>query len=323
MTWLEILALLLLVASIWLYILYEGKLRASRQRLRGVSRVAETPCGPIEYAEAGSGAPVLLVHGAGGGFDQGLELGGPLAERGFEVVAMSRFGYLRTPLPADASPAAQADAHACLMDALGIARAAVFAGSAGAPSALQFASRYPERCLALVLLVPIAYKPPEVAASAPSPSPLAERVLMTIVGSDFAYWLATTFARGTVIKRVLATPPEVFEAASAEERARVGRFMEHIQPISSRVRGILNDSRVSRSLTPDDLTKVAAPTLLISARDDLYGTFANAEYTAKGISGARFIGFDSGGHVCIGHHDQIIEEITAFLRAHATGDGSA
>jgi pimeloyl-ACP methyl ester carboxylesterase len=53
---------------------------------------------------------------------------------------MSRFGYLRTPLPADASAAAQADAHACLLDALGIRRAAIVGASAGAPSAMQFAT---------------------------------------------------------------------------------------------------------------------------------------------------------------------------------------
>jgi membrane protease YdiL (CAAX protease family) len=41
--------------------------------------------------------------------------------------------YLGTPMPADASAAAQADAHVCLLDALGIAKAAVMGGSAGAP----------------------------------------------------------------------------------------------------------------------------------------------------------------------------------------------
>jgi hypothetical protein len=59
--------------------------------------------------------PVLVVHGAGGGFDQGLHFGAPLAAKGFQVIAMSRFGYLRTPLPAEASAAAQADGHVCLL----------------------------------------------------------------------------------------------------------------------------------------------------------------------------------------------------------------
>lgn len=90
---------------------------------------------------------------------QGLEIAEPLARAGLRVIAVSRFGYLRTPLPADASAAAQADAHACVLDALGIRRAAVLGVSAGGPSALQFALRHPERTAALVLLVPAVYAP--------------------------------------------------------------------------------------------------------------------------------------------------------------------
>jgi len=52
------------------------------------------------------------------------------------VIAMSRFGYLRTPRPADASPEAQADAHICLLDALGITKAVVMGVSAGGPPGL-------------------------------------------------------------------------------------------------------------------------------------------------------------------------------------------
>jgi len=54
----------------------------------------------------------------------------------------------------DASPAAQADAHACLLDALNIIKVAVVGVSAGAPSSMQFALRYPERISSLVLIVP-------------------------------------------------------------------------------------------------------------------------------------------------------------------------
>src|SRR5262249_25960266 len=123
------------------------------------SLLAQTPCGPIEYAIAGEGAPVLVVHGAGGGIDQGMDAAKGLAAAGFRVVAVSRLGYLRTPLPATASPEPQADAHACLLDALGIGRAAVIGASAGAPSSMQFALRHPQRCSALVLLVPAAFVP--------------------------------------------------------------------------------------------------------------------------------------------------------------------
>jgi pimeloyl-ACP methyl ester carboxylesterase len=94
---------------------YRRDVDRAYHRIRTGSQIAQTRCGPLEYAVAGEGPPVLVVHGAGGGFDQGLELGGSLARGGFRVIAVSRFGYLGTPLPADASAAAQADAHAYVL----------------------------------------------------------------------------------------------------------------------------------------------------------------------------------------------------------------
>src|SRR5918998_17378 len=134
----------LLVAGLFglAYTTYHRDLQHARARVSTGSYMVQTPCGPIEYALAGDGPPVLVVHGAGGGYDQGLEFGEPLVHRGFRIIAMSRFGYLRTPLPTDAAASAQADAHACLLDALKIRRAAVVGGCAGAPSSMQFALRH-------------------------------------------------------------------------------------------------------------------------------------------------------------------------------------
>jgi hypothetical protein len=80
----------------WLDRAFGRDRRANRQRLRGSSRLIETRRGPIEYVKAGSGPAVLVIHGAGAGFDQGMEFAEPIAKTGFRVVAMSRFGYLRT-----------------------------------------------------------------------------------------------------------------------------------------------------------------------------------------------------------------------------------
>ncbi len=72
------------------------------------SSVIETRLGPIEYATEGNGAPVLVIHGCPGGFDQGL-MAAKLAKGGaFEFIAPSRPGYLRTPLAVGATPEAQA-----------------------------------------------------------------------------------------------------------------------------------------------------------------------------------------------------------------------
>jgi pimeloyl-ACP methyl ester carboxylesterase len=258
-----------------------------------------------------------MVHGSGGGHDQGMAFAGPLTQHGVRVIAMSRFGYLRTPMPADASPAAQADAHACLLDALGLSRAAVLGASAGALSAMQLAIRHPDRVSALVLVVPIAYKPDTVAASAPAPSALAERVLLSLIGSDFVYWSAIHVARDQVIQRVLATPPALVATASPAEQARVNAVVDDILPVSARADGLRNESRVTTHLPPYDLAAIRAPTLLISARDDAYGTYAKAEYTASRIAGAKFIGFEAGGHLLVGHDDEVRHAIAAHLHEHA------
>ncbi len=92
----------------------------------------ETSFGTLEYAVMGEGEPVLIVHGACGGFDQGIEIAEALARRGYWVIAPSRFGYLRSALPRKLTTAMQADAYAQLLDHLCIEKAVVVGISAGA-----------------------------------------------------------------------------------------------------------------------------------------------------------------------------------------------
>ncbi len=125
----------------------------------GLSRIAETRHGAMEYAVAGDGPPVLMFHGTGGGFDQGLAFTARLWRGGFGVIAPSRFGYLRTPMPNDADHVAEAEAAADLLDALGLDRVAVAGGSAGAIPALAFAIRFPDRTAACLPIVPAFFLP--------------------------------------------------------------------------------------------------------------------------------------------------------------------
>lgn len=309
--------LALLVAGLLalVYVNYQRDIQQARQRVATGSQVVETPCGRIEYAVAGKGPPVLVVHGAGGGYDQGLDASRELVERGFHVVAVSRFGYLRTPLPPDASAVAQADAHACLLDALNIRRAAVMGLSAGAPSSMQFAIRHPERTAALVLLVPAAYAPRKGGAPPVRTPPGVEFMFDTALRSDFLYWVAPRLARRTVIRTILGTPPAVVEAASPDVRARIDEVIEHILPVTPRRLGMLNDAAVVSSLPRYELERIAAPTLAISVADDLYGTFDGARYSAEHVPNARFVGYPTGGHLWVGHHQEVVSEITSFLKS--------
>lgn len=304
--------------SAFIFFKYHRDIRRTRERISAGSRIIETVCGPIEYGIAGDGPPVLAVHGAGGGYDQGLEIAGLLAQSGFRIVAMSRFGYLRTPLPADASAASQADAHACLLDALGIQRVAVVGASAGAPSSTQFALRYPERASALVLLVPASY-PFRVQGRPQGAMPErisgATRQLFDIaLKSDFLFWAVSRIARNSMLRGVLGTLPSVIQNASVEERDRVAQVMDHIQPVSMRRLGLLNDLSVVRSLPRYDLERIAVPTLILGVGDCLYGTYPGACYSAENIPRARFVSYPSGGHLWVGHEREVISEIADFLK---------
>jgi 2-hydroxy-6-oxonona-2,4-dienedioate hydrolase len=301
------------ISVLFIWWRFDKDIKAAAARSAQGSVVVATRCGPIEYQEAGAGSPLLMVHGSGGGHDQGLVFAGALAQQGIRVIAMSRFGYLRTPMPVDASPAAQADAHACLLDALGIQQAAVMGGSAGGPSAMQMAIRHPGRVSALVLLVPLAYKPSTVGDSVAPLSPWAENLILRLIGSDFVFWTALHLARDQVIKYVLATPPEQVATASQQERARVDRVLQNILPISTRAQGLRSDSVLGKGIARYALETIRAPTLVISVRDDGFGTYASAEYTASQIAGAKFIGFESGGHLWVGHDDEVLAAIVKFL----------
>jgi 2-hydroxy-6-oxonona-2,4-dienedioate hydrolase len=315
----KLLLLFVVVAGAWIGWRFHGGVQAATARAMQGGTVIATRCGPIEYEEAGApgnGTPLLMIHGSGGGHDQGMLFGREFAAQGLRVIAPSRFGYLGTPLPADASPPAQADAHACLLDALGIPRAAVLGASAGALSAMQMAIRHPDRVSALVLLAPLAWRPATAADAAPSE--WAQKLLLSLIGSDFVYWSAMHVARSQVIERVLATPPALVAAASPAEQARVNAMIDGILPVSARADGLRNETRIATHLQPYALEAIRAPTLLISARDDGYGTYASAEYTASRIAGARFIGFETGGHFWVGHDDEVRRAVVAHVTARAT-----
>ena len=190
--------------------------------------------------------------------------------------------------------------------------------SAGAPSALQTAIRHPDRVSALVLVVPIAYKPAAVADLAPLISDDKDALLRRFLGSDFLFWTGLQVARDPLIRHVLATPPEQVAAASDAGRARVNDRVDRLLPVSSRAVGLRDDTGLGKRLGPYPLERIRVPTLVVSARDDGFGTYATSEYSASRIAGARFLGFEEGGHLLVGHDEAVRAEIVAVLNATAT-----
>lgn len=294
------------------FVRYRADVAAARARIATGSTILATRSGAMEYAVAGEGPPLLMIHGTGGGFDQGLSFGRRLAEAGHTVIAPSRFGYLRSAMPADASSEAQADAFVDLLDALGIDRVPVVGGSAGALSATAFALRHPDRCAALVALVPAMYAPDR--SLAPPPGALTEFIIEHGLRSDLLFWLGLTTAEGAMTGALLATDPALVAAASPDEQARAHAILWDILPVSDRAEGLLNDARLSGNPAPMPLADIRVPTLAISLEDDRFDTIAAARYMAAEVPGAQLVTWPTGGHIWIGHDADVVGAIEGFLK---------
>ncbi len=291
------------------FVLYRNELGRAYDAVSQGSLIANTDTGPIEYAENAAGIPVLLIHGAGGGFDQGLALAAELVGEGFRIIAPSRFGYLRTPVPQDASPAAQADAHAALLAKLNVAKAIVIGVSAGARSAVELALRHPNKVTALILVSPATYSP---ASPVSADAGRGSSVVFWLVnkGADFAWWAAEKIAPSVLI-RFVGIPPELLAASPKTEQDRVMNFIKGIEPLSLRFPGINVDSAAEPHEMP--LEKITASTLIMSARDDGFDTLPAAEFAASRIPNAKLIVYDRGGHLLVGHQRDSRAAVRSFV----------
>jgi 2-hydroxy-6-oxonona-2,4-dienedioate hydrolase len=66
-------------------------------------------------------------------------------------------------------------------------------------------------------------------------------------------------------------------------------------------------------LTRYPIEEIRVPTLVISAADDLYGTYENSIYTAKQIPHAKLVTFPTGGHLLVGHEAEVRTEVRSLL----------
>jgi 2-hydroxy-6-oxonona-2,4-dienedioate hydrolase len=252
---------ILFASGLGIFALYARDLASARARLVGRSLTLATSFGTLECAEMGLSEPILVVHGAEGGFDQALDMASALAEHGYRLVAPSRFGYLRSSLPTHLTTAMQADAYVELLDHLGIAKVSVVSISAAAWSAMQLAIRHPDRVRALVLLVPADYLPPGTTIHGGA-------IVREMFNSDFIAWAVLKLMPvlpGSLSRMMLGTDPDVVRTADPEEKARVHQVLDHLLPVGPRVPGMNFDVATAATREPYAIEKITCPVLAISA----------------------------------------------------------
>ena len=285
---------------------YNEELSVARDRIMEDSQVVKTGRGLIEYSTVGKGLPVFFIHGAGGGHDMGRFFAEQIGND-FFWICPSRFGYLRTPIPEDASFESQADTYAALLDYLHIEKAAIIGLSIGGPSALLFALRHPKRCAALVLLSAI--------SKTTEKRPISDWFFNTIFSSDFFYWaLSHTFKNNLI--RKFGVDPAVLKSLSQGEKKWVNEVLHIFHPASQRYPGIRNDQKATISDKQYDLDRINVPTLILHSLDDGLVNYDFAKYAHTHIPDSKLITFPSGGHFLLSQGKQYQCLISRFLKKH-------
>lgn len=308
-----------LVVLVLVYVVIQVDFRRWRRNLYSSlqtgSVLINTDRGSMEYVTLGEGPAVLLLHGAPGGYDQAM----PMLD--FQIIAPSRPGYLRTKLSVGDTYEEQAKAYVSLLDSLGIDRAAVLGFSAGGPPALQFATQYPERTWAVILISAVTKKwiLPELEPS------VFRNVTDQVFGRDFADWLMARAVMQFPERLLLDQENELLSAGDRQILRRDPeklRFLldvvtNKIGPWSLRYKGIANDLKQYASLSETGPLPISAPTLVIHGTDDAAVDPSHAKSVHSRIRDSELAMIHGAGHaVWFAHYDEVESLVLQFLNEH-------
>lgn len=303
--------------------------RADRlAKLDGGSEWMQTGFGKIEFVQAGKGEPILAIHGAPGGYDQGMALAAPLIPAGFAIIAPSRPGYLRTPLQSGVLISQQAKLMAELMSQLGHQSYAVVAFGEGAHAALALAGLHPDRVRAVVLLAPVLRSRtwPDILEKNRLPGWAINQAFT----GDMGAWLFAEQARwqpAKALERALALtttlkPFDQFSEADeamrdAAQRERFGQFVQSVTPVSCREIGIRNDTVMALAYPEIDYDRLSVPILLVRGKADAFTDSREVQPLLEKAPRATLREVPNAGYLIdLGPQSaETLKQVVEFLRA--------
>lgn len=267
-------------------------------RVQTESTLATTTPGPIEYHSQGEGPVLLIAHGSPGGYDQGAAFAKLLNTQRHTSIAVSRPGYLRTPLSSGRSPEEQADLYVALLDTLGISQATIVGISGGGPSALQFALRHPERCQGLVMISGVTqrYSEDELLAAMPPLLRWLRYLYIKIITFDPILFLLLPFAH---------LLPKAFASVD---------LLHSVMFYALRQHGYQNDMAEFEKITTYPLEHITAPIFILHGTGDDEVPFEHAEHLARHAPDTKLFVIEGGGHMVFFTHARMtMPAIREFL----------
>ena len=287
-----------LVAVLFVYLVVQfflcrSALKNAAVRLEGYdARTITLNDGNMTYVDEGSGEVILVAHGISGGYDQAFDT---LKERtgDYRVIAPSRFGYLGSTMPENATPAGQAKAYAELLDVLGIDKVYILGTSAGGTVAIRFALDYPERTKGLILYssaAPYVEKPESYTEYQGPPEFLC---------NDYAMWLMSP----------------LFEPLMGMESNTIYEML----PVDERRDGMVMDASITnpdmaRYFDDYPIETLAVPSLVLHAKDDKLASYDAMASAVPRFPNCTFVPFENGGHMMAGHGAEVNAALDGFAR---------
>ena len=211
----------------------------------------------------------LVLHPAGGGCDQGLSLGELLLPSDYDIIAISRSGYLNSSISKkedigiDQALQEEVETIMELLDEqLGSTKKkiSIMGFSAGGILALELARRHPTPFHNLILLSPLV---PYKATEEVIPNP-PEWILKFAFGSDFIKWIAIHLFTASTYQSLFGSTNDV------SLNPQLTKVMECLLPAQERYSGFLFDFRCMQSyrLNAEDLMSITCPILFVASEND-------------------------------------------------------
>lgn len=251
-------------------------------------RYVDLPNFRVHYVEAGSGHPVVLLHGSGAGatgatnFSPNIEA---LAEQ-FHVIAPDMPGWGDSDTQTEETGRDHVAVLISLLDELGIDKAALVGNSMGGMTSVTTAIQHPERVSHLITMgAPAPVQPLFSAGNGPSEG---MKVLLQA-------YREPTMANMKRLVQVMCFDPTMATDELAQARADAANARpEHLDSWNSQFTG--PPKLPPYFMLGGQLGKITAPTMAIHGRDDRVVHFENSLHLATQIPNSRMVLLNRCGH---------------------------
>jgi pimeloyl-ACP methyl ester carboxylesterase len=258
----------------------------------------------VHVEQAGSGEPVVLIHGFGASTYSWRKVMPALAAS-HRVVAvdLNGFGYTQRPTSrASYTREAQAKLVLGTLDALGIDRAHIVGHSYGGGLTLYLASRHPERFRTMVL----------VDSSAPTYANDRRSRFAALRPLDVLFVRSVVLRPGMVRKGLLRSYYDDSLVTPELVQAYLDRLA--VEGVGNAFYGLTAPAPVGE---PVELEKIAVPSLVIWGAHDLLISPETGRQAAARLPHAEFVLFDKSGHLPMEEEPEaFLNTVLPFLERH-------